>query len=91
MADLFSASWETRHGVATALRHIIRVQGRGGGKATYHTKQQVGEEVFLRGLLYEVIILSCFQNIKEQTVKITQTPEVFAKLCREAGKFKRVY
>lgn len=42
-ADLFSVSWETRHGVATALRHIIRVQGRGGGKATYHTKQQMEE------------------------------------------------
>ncbi|KAK8401952.1 hypothetical protein O3P69_001209 [Scylla paramamosain] len=40
-ADLFSMSWETRHGVATALRHIIRVQGRGAGRAKYHTKQQM--------------------------------------------------
>ncbi|MPC08117.1 TATA-binding protein-associated factor 172 [Portunus trituberculatus] len=40
-ADLFSMSWETRHGVATALRHIIRVQGRGAGRAKYHTRQQM--------------------------------------------------
>ncbi|KAK3864165.1 hypothetical protein Pcinc_030121 [Petrolisthes cinctipes] len=39
--DLFCAAWETRHGAATALRHIIRVHGRGGGKAVYHTKKQM--------------------------------------------------
>ncbi|XP_071538423.1 TATA-binding protein-associated factor 172 isoform X2 [Panulirus ornatus] len=39
--DLFSPSWETRHGAATALRHIIRIHGQGGGKATYHTKEQL--------------------------------------------------
>lgn len=39
--DLFSASWEVRHGAATGLRQIIKVHGRGGGKATYHTKEQM--------------------------------------------------
>lgn len=33
--DLFSSSWESRHGAATALREIITVHGRGAGRATY--------------------------------------------------------
>lgn len=33
--DLFSSSWETRHGAATALREIITVHGGGAGRATY--------------------------------------------------------
>ncbi|XP_053648070.2 TATA-binding protein-associated factor 172 isoform X2 [Cherax quadricarinatus] len=39
--DLFSVAWETRHGAATALRQIIRVHGRGAGKTTYQTKEQM--------------------------------------------------
>ncbi|KAG7175040.1 TATA-binding protein-associated factor 172-like [Homarus americanus] len=39
--DLFSLAWETRHGAATALRQVIKVHGRGGGKTTYHTKEQM--------------------------------------------------
>lgn len=31
--DLFSPCWEVRHGAATALREVIRLQGRGGGRA----------------------------------------------------------
>ncbi|GLG94284.1 Helicase domino [Gryllus bimaculatus] len=30
--DLFSPSWETRHGSATALREVIRIHGKGAGK-----------------------------------------------------------
>lgn len=29
--DLFSASWEVRHGAAMALRELLRVQGKCGG------------------------------------------------------------
>ncbi|EFA08205.1 TATA-binding protein-associated factor 172-like Protein [Tribolium castaneum] len=41
--DLFSSSWETRHGAATALREIITVHGRGAGKSTNLTAQQMQE------------------------------------------------
>lgn len=33
--DLFSSSWETRHGAATALREVLSVHGKGAGRATY--------------------------------------------------------
>lgn len=39
--DLFSSSWETRHGAATALREIITVHGRGAGKASYLPTKQM--------------------------------------------------
>lgn len=29
--DLFSASWEVRHGAAMALRELLKVQGKCGG------------------------------------------------------------
>ncbi|KAH7943366.1 hypothetical protein HPB52_007279 [Rhipicephalus sanguineus] len=32
--DLFSAAWEVRHGAATALREVIRLHGRGGGRCS---------------------------------------------------------
>ncbi|CAL8122887.1 unnamed protein product [Orchesella dallaii] len=32
--DLFSPSWEIRHGAATALREVIRLHGKGGGRET---------------------------------------------------------
>lgn len=39
--DLFSTSWETRHGAATALREILTVHGKGAGKAAYLPTDQV--------------------------------------------------
>lgn len=33
MADLFHGAWETRHGAATGLREVIKLHGRGAGKA----------------------------------------------------------
>ncbi|XP_026686153.1 TATA-binding protein-associated factor 172 isoform X2 [Diaphorina citri] len=39
--DLFSPLWEVRHGVATALREIIKVHGRGAGKVVGQTKVQM--------------------------------------------------
>lgn len=39
--DLFSSSWETRHGAATALREIITIHGRGAGRATYLPAKEV--------------------------------------------------
>ena len=30
--DLFSASWEVRHGAAMALRELLKVQGQHGGE-----------------------------------------------------------
>lgn len=39
--DLFSSSWEARHGAATALREVLSVQGKGAGRATYLTPKQV--------------------------------------------------
>lgn len=41
--DLFSSSWEARHGAATALREIITVHGRGAGKSTNLTLKQMEE------------------------------------------------
>ncbi|KAJ8949069.1 hypothetical protein NQ318_016971 [Aromia moschata] len=40
--DLFSSSWETRHGAATALREVLSVHGSGAGKATYLSADQCG-------------------------------------------------
>ncbi|KAK9885123.1 hypothetical protein WA026_010638 [Henosepilachna vigintioctopunctata] len=41
--ELFSSSWETRHGAATALREIITVHGKGAGKSTNMTAEQMKE------------------------------------------------
>lgn len=40
--DLFSASWEVRHGAATALREIVRLHGRGAGRCSRMTREQAG-------------------------------------------------
>ncbi|XP_017770468.1 PREDICTED: TATA-binding protein-associated factor 172 [Nicrophorus vespilloides] len=42
--DLFCASWESRHGSATALREVISVHGRGAGKSLYQTRSQMIEQ-----------------------------------------------
>ncbi|XP_023219051.1 TATA-binding protein-associated factor 172-like, partial [Centruroides sculpturatus] len=39
--DLFSLSWEIRHGAATALREIVRIHGKGAGKTTDTPSDQV--------------------------------------------------
>lgn len=39
--DLFHPSWEVRHGAATALREVVRVHGRGAGKAADLTETEV--------------------------------------------------
>jgi TATA-binding protein-associated factor len=39
--DLFSPSWEVRHGAATALREVVRVHGGGAGKAADQTETEV--------------------------------------------------
>ncbi|KAG1688012.1 TATA-binding protein-associated factor 172 [Nymphon striatum] len=31
--DLFSPSWETRHGASTALREVIKIHGKGAGRS----------------------------------------------------------
>lgn len=39
--DLFSSSWEVRHGSATALREVIRICGKGAGRASDIPQDQV--------------------------------------------------
>ncbi|XP_074027518.1 histone acetyltransferase 1 isoform X2 [Leptinotarsa decemlineata] len=39
--DLFSSSWEIRHGAATALREVLTVHGYGAGKASYLSADQM--------------------------------------------------
>ncbi|XP_015784868.1 TATA-binding protein-associated factor 172 [Tetranychus urticae] len=41
MSDLFNASWEVRHGAATALREIIKVHGVCGGRPLNAPKSQM--------------------------------------------------
>ncbi|KAB0793551.1 hypothetical protein PPYR_13171 [Photinus pyralis] len=41
--DLFSSSWESRHGAATALREVISVHGAGSGKSTYLLQSEMDE------------------------------------------------
>lgn len=41
LKDLFNPKWEIRHGVATAIREMIKHHGRGGGKATNIPSDQV--------------------------------------------------
>lgn len=50
--DLFSASWEVRHGAATALREVIRLHGRGGGRSfnTPAAQMEASNQLFLEDL-----------------------------------------
>nr|CAD7262320.1 unnamed protein product [Timema shepardi] len=41
--DLFSLSWEVRHGAATALREVIRLHGAGAGKSANIPKTEMDE------------------------------------------------
>ncbi|XP_012260171.2 TATA-binding protein-associated factor 172 isoform X2 [Athalia rosae] len=41
--DLFSQKWEVRHGAATALRELVRLHGKGAGKARDQTKEEMDE------------------------------------------------
>ncbi|XP_011155446.1 TATA-binding protein-associated factor 172 isoform X2 [Solenopsis invicta] len=41
--DLFSQKWEVRHGAATALRELIRLHGKGAGKSTDQTLEEMQE------------------------------------------------
>ena len=43
MYDLFSPSWEIRHGAATALREIVRLHGRGAGRVIDAPHDQMDE------------------------------------------------
>ncbi|XP_058801038.1 TATA-binding protein-associated factor 172 isoform X2 [Phymastichus coffea] len=43
LQDLFSSKWEVRHGSATALRELIRLQGQGAGKSRKHTEKEMQE------------------------------------------------
>ena len=52
ISDLFSSSWETRHGGSTGLRELIRIHGAGVGRKKDHTKQQV-EEILYYNLFYK--------------------------------------
>lgn len=61
--DLFSPAWEVRHGAATGLRQIIKVHGRGGGKATYHTKEQVSVTAYILKDSDPVILHCCIVRI----------------------------
>jgi hypothetical protein len=45
--DLFSPSWEVRHGAATALREVVRVHGGGAGKAADQTETEVPHSLSL--------------------------------------------
>lgn len=50
--DLFSAAWEVRHGAATALREVIRLHGRGGGRSssTPAGQMEAANQLFLEDL-----------------------------------------
>lgn len=50
--DLFSASWVVRHGAATALREVVRLHGKGGGRsASMLTSQmEAANQLFLEDL-----------------------------------------
>ncbi|XP_077281095.1 histone acetyltransferase 1 [Temnothorax americanus] len=41
--DLFSQKWEVRHGAATALRELVRLHGKGAGKTTGQTLEEMRE------------------------------------------------
>lgn len=50
--DLFSAAWEVRHGAATALREVVRLHGRGGGRtsSTPAAQMEAANQLFLEDL-----------------------------------------
>ncbi|XP_063229477.1 TATA-binding protein-associated factor 172 [Bacillus rossius redtenbacheri] len=41
--NLFSPSWEIRHGAATAIREVIRIHGKGAGKCADLSKAEMEE------------------------------------------------
>lgn len=41
MNDLFHNAWEIRHGAATGLREVVKLHGRGAGRATDTPVDQV--------------------------------------------------
>lgn len=47
--NLFSPTWEIRHGAGTALKHLIKNHGRSGGKSTkvYQSQMQAVHESWL--------------------------------------------
>ncbi|XP_049802115.1 TATA-binding protein-associated factor 172 [Schistocerca nitens] len=55
--DLFSPSWEARHGAATTLREVIRIHGRSAGKATYmsHSEQEEYHEMWLEDMALRLL------------------------------------
>lgn len=50
--DLFSASWEVRHGAATGIREVVRLHGRGGGRtaAMRAAEMEAANQLFLEDL-----------------------------------------
>ncbi|XP_054159429.1 TATA-binding protein-associated factor 172-like [Oppia nitens] len=74
LSDLFSASWEVRHGAATALREIIKLQGKCGGRTNStpsHLMDQMNqlwlEDISLR--LISVLALDRFGDfVSDQVV-----------------------
>lgn len=49
--DLFSSSWEVRHGAATALREVIKICGKGAGRSADIPREQVTSlTIYLYGI-----------------------------------------
>ncbi len=40
VSEMFSASWEARHGAGTTLRELVQLHGRGAGRTTRQTADQ---------------------------------------------------
>ncbi|CAH0564280.1 unnamed protein product [Brassicogethes aeneus] len=50
--DLFSTSWEARHGAGTAIREVLAVHGKGAGRATYleETQMEAYHQIWLEDM-----------------------------------------
>ncbi|XP_064478043.1 TATA-binding protein-associated factor 172-like [Ornithodoros turicata] len=55
--DLFSASWEVRHGAATGIREVVRLHGRGGGKVATMpaAEMEAANQLFLEDIALRLL------------------------------------
>ncbi|UYV72921.1 BTAF1 [Cordylochernes scorpioides] len=65
MNDLFHPVWEVRHGAATALREVVKHHGKGAGKATRMTANQLEEanQIWLEDLTFRLICVLALDKL----------------------------
>lgn len=73
--DLFSASWVVRHGAATALREVVRLHGKGGGRSASMLTSQVNDLVTTGvPIIHPRFIFYCHVHLHNLCTRIIRNP-----------------